>query len=121
MLLKTVPKAWGRETWIVNEPQYCAKWLEILPGWQCSKHYHPIKTESFMGHFGTTIVEVWPKFPAEGPPQEIVLESWDVLHLLPFTPHRFRNDSIIDPTVLLEISTHHNDDDVVRLEESREI
>ena len=45
--VKSVPKGWGREVWIVNGNLYCGKILEISKGKRCSLHFHKLKTESF--------------------------------------------------------------------------
>jgi len=121
MPIKTVEKAWGTEQWLVNEPKYCAKDLIVNPGWQCSKHFHINKTESFVAIGTGVFVEVWPMFPQQGPPQQFEMNPWaPPIHIPSFTPHRFRNTNE-GPSVFLEVSSHHDDDDVVRLEESRKI
>lgn len=118
-----VEKAWGVEEIVVNDPAagYCGKILWIKPGWMCSLHYHPVKTETFMAHLGTVGVEYWPNGP-EGKPVLSILRSWsrDALHLPAGTVHRFwaMGEEV---AALMEFSTAHSDDDVVRLEPSKEI
>ena len=47
--LKVVKKVWGKEIWIVNDPDagYCMKLMWLEPGHQCSLHRHP-KDETFV-------------------------------------------------------------------------
>ena len=115
---KTVDKAWGQEIWLVNNERYCAKLLHINAGWQCSLHYHPIKKETFIVLDGGINLELGLiGNPTYGTTNTYLVagESWT---LEPNTPHRF--SSYTDqPAVVLEISSTHSDDDVVRLEESK--
>lgn len=109
---KTVDKVWGTEVWLVNNERYCAKLLNIKPGYQCSLHYHPVKKETFIVLDGGVNLEI-------GLSNDTTfLVAGESYTLEPNTPHRFSSytDS---PAVILEISSTHSDDDVVRLEESR--
>ncbi len=108
---KVVRKLWGWEFWILNEPEYCAKILKIMPGFQCSLHYHNIKKETFAVIHGIVKLEV--------PNATIQLGSGDHYTLDPGRAHRFSSGP--DGATILEVSTHHDDADVVRLEESRAI
>ena len=114
---KSVPKLWGSETWIVNNSKYCGKILTLTHGYQCSLHYHPIKEETFYVLRGKVILEV----REDGRTSEIVvLHPGECYHLLPNTPHRFRAMEY-DGAEILEVSTPHDDGDVVRIEDSRKI
>lgn len=115
---KQVPKAWGREVWLVNHPTHCAKLLYIEAGQQCSLHYHPIKAETFFVLDGTVNLEVGLEGkPAYGTTNTQLTEG-ESFTLEPYTPHRF-SSATDGPAIILEISSQHSDDDVVRLEESR--
>ena len=108
--LKEVKKVWGKEVWIVNLDKYCGKLLYLDKGATCSLHWHPIKQETFYalsGQVGLTI------------------EGKDYM-LNPFSrpktinrgqEHQFTGLS--DDIVILEISTHHEDNDVIRITESQ--
>lgn len=112
-----VAKLWGMEEWLVNNDKYCAKLLWITPGFQCSLHYHPIKTETFTALDGLTKVEYY-----EGNKHYEVLLSGrrrDTLTLPAGTPHRFWSLGSTGG-LLLEVSTPHSETDVVRLEPSKE-
>lgn len=111
-------KLWGSEELLINTPKYCSKILRVIPGYQCSLHYHPVKDETFIVIEGSLGVE----YIANGKTINTVLSGWrrDALHLPPNTPHRFWSASD-ERAIFIEVSTFHDDGDVVRLEESRAI
>ncbi len=102
-MIKVVPKKWGTEWWIVND-EYCGKLLHIKQGKRCSLHYHPVKKETFY------VLEGKVNFNIDG-----VYFAQTPITIEPGTPHQFYG--ITDATIL-EISTHHDDKDVVRITES---
>ena len=112
---------WGREEWIVNNDAYCGKLLWIKKGFQSSIHFHPVKRETFLILVGILWLEVW-ETPEEvettKPPHRILLRGWarDAVEIPPGTPHRFIGD--IEDALVVEFSTTHSDEDVVRLQES---
>lgn len=109
--IKTVPKVWGEEIWIVNCPEYCGKFLIIRKGAKSSYHYHKIKKETFYALSGQVCLTINGRDHLLNPfsrPKTI----------LPNTKHGFLG--ITDAT-LLEISTHHDDEDVVRLSQSHSV
>ena len=108
---------WGNEEWIVNNERYCGKILHINPGVYSSLHFHPVKDETFMcveGLIGLAVVR--------GLYATVhIMRGWarDVVDLPHNTPHRFW---AIDGTAeVVEFSSRHDDADVVRLDESRQI
>lgn len=106
-----IPKLWGEEIWHHNDEQYCMKTLVLRQGFQCSLHYHPIKAETFL------VVSGGVRFELSG----TVTELWEgqAVDIEPGRPHRF---SALTPTaIIVEASTFHSDEDVVRLEDSREL
>ncbi len=110
--IKIVDKIWGREIWVVNEEKYCVKFLEIKDGYRCSKHFHNVKHETFVVIKGTVNLECGFESKSLFPGQKQVIP--------PGTPHRFGTEDYAG-AIILEVSTHHDDNDVVRLEESRKI
>lgn len=107
--LKTVEKVWGEEIWLVNRPEYCGKLLLLDRGAQSSYHYHKAKTETFYCLEGYAT---------------LTIEDKDYV-LTPFArpktifsgeKHMFLG---ITQAVILEISTYHDDEDVIRLSESK--
>jgi mannose-6-phosphate isomerase-like protein (cupin superfamily) len=107
-----VPKAWGREVWLVNNELYCLKELHISPGWQCSLHRHRVKDETFVMSCGEVQVSV------ETPDGrfEASLKPGEAVRIPVGCYHRFSSRT---GGVLLEVSTHHDDEDVEREEPSR--
>jgi oxalate decarboxylase/phosphoglucose isomerase-like protein (cupin superfamily) len=116
-----VNKLWGVEDWIVNTPLYCGKVLVMHEGWQSSLHYHPIKDETMLCIDGCCVVEVYPQ-GIEGSKEFIAMRAEDrsALRLPPNTPHRFMT-SMGNTCTLVEFSTTHSDEDVVRFENSKEL
>jgi mannose-6-phosphate isomerase-like protein (cupin superfamily) len=120
---KIVQKLWGMEDWVVNTPSYCGKVLVMNEGWQSSLHYHPVKDETMLAISGACVVEVFlsveKAIAREG--GEYVLLAHDrgsALRLPPTTPHRFMT-TLGEGCTLVEFSTTHSDEDVVRLEDSQ--
>lgn len=112
--LKRVDKVWGRERWITNTELYCAKILDISCGGCSSLHYHQVKDETFHILDGNCFLLLDNRLLTLGPGATIRIK--------PMVPHRFY--CTLDMTLgckVLEISTHHNDTDVVRLEESKRL
>lgn len=111
--LATVEKLWGQEYWIVNNRHYCMKFLLVLPGKSSSRHYHRIKDETFYVDSGIVHLELDGK--------EYILHPGQSVRIEPKTPHRFWNDWGNDDVLIVEVSTQHDDEDVVRLCESFEL
>jgi len=107
--LRVVPKVWGRELWIVNNELYCGKILELKPGFESSLHFHHKKDETFHILDGSCILNLEYK--------ELQLGRGATVRIQPGTKHSFWTS---DPKGcrILEVSTPHDDKDVVRLRES---
>lgn len=110
-----VKKEWGSEKWLVNEPEYCAKILEITPGFKCSLHRHEIKKETFIVQQGVVRLE---QRGVRGEAIDEMLVEGDSRTIMPRTPHRFSSHT---GATILEVSTHHSDSDVVRYTDSGKI
>lgn len=110
---KEVRKLWGAEYWLCNNERYAAKILVLEPGFQCSLHYHVIKKETFIVLWGLVKLEVYT------PKDTLYLSPGDKYTLEPGRAHRFT--AIDGDAQILEISSTHSDDDVVRIEDSRAI
>ena len=107
--IKTVPKLWGKEEWLINSDRYCSKLLHINRGARSSYHYHKKKEETFYGLIGDVFLMV------EG--RNYILNS----SARPITIEAGDKHSIQGMTgaVILEVSTQHDDSDTYRLEESK--
>ena len=102
-------KVWGKEIWLVNEPEYCCKILCLNKGAHSSLHFHSIKKETFLILSGRVKLE-------RGGDVFALFEGNTGVTIEPKQIHRF---SGIEDAIILEISTHHDDDDVTRLEGSK--
>jgi mannose-6-phosphate isomerase-like protein (cupin superfamily) len=100
---KVVEKKWGKEVYLTNTPHYCCKRLHVSPGFVCSRHRHLKKHETFIVEEGVGWIEVNARMYQ-------VCEG-DHLHIPAQTWHRFWSDVGM---VMLEVSTHHEDEDVER-------
>jgi mannose-6-phosphate isomerase-like protein (cupin superfamily) len=113
--LKVVEKAWGREEWLVNNELYCCKFLRINPGWQCSWHRHKVKDETFFVLNGDVRLE---SEDIRHHPIYEALGAGDERRIRPGTLHMFGSKT---GATILEVSTHHDDEDVERLTSSHPI
>lgn len=104
-----VPKVWGKEVWLVNNDKYCAKLLHLDRGAEGSMHYHPVKQETFYcleGQVALTIEDTDYMLGQFSRPKTI----------MPGQKHQIKG---ICDSVILEVSTHHDEKDVVRLSQSK--
>lgn len=106
-------KVWGTEIWLTNGEEgqpYCAKKMFVEPGFQCSFHKHPIKTETFIVEGGNGFIKV------EDNDQEISKGS--KIHIPHNTFHTF---GTFDGMTILEVSTIHSNEDTIRRTKSGSI
>ena len=111
-VIKRVKKVWGEEQWIVNEKEYCAKLLLLDSGYQCSLHAHVEKKETFNVLEGSVFLEVI----APDDPYPPAIINIEVLPGQRFTidPGWYHRFSSKTGAIILEVSTHHDDTDVIR-------
>ena len=109
--MKRVDKVWGTEYWIANNESYCMKFLFLLPGRCSSLHYHKIKDETFYIERGVVFIEI------DG--ETVELRQGQSVRLKPSQRHKFWNEKGSEEATIVEVSTKHDDKDVVRLEESK--
>jgi mannose-6-phosphate isomerase-like protein (cupin superfamily) len=108
---KFVSKSWGYENWIINSPLYCGKILFIKKGKYTSWHYHEKKDECFYILNGElNVLLSWDK--SELTAQCVKLHESDSLHIPTGMVHRLYGHTDV---TLIEISTHHEDSDSIRL------
>lgn len=108
--IDAVPKLWGYEKWLENNDKYCCKLLSINKGYQCSLHYHKEKDEMFFVTKGHVRLE------SDG--EVIHMRAGNFARILPGTKHRFRG---IEDSMIIEVSTHHEESDSYRIEKSRKV
>ena len=119
-LPKFVPKGWGWESWLANNELYCGKILYVHRSKMCSYHYHKKKDETFYLLDGR--IKLWYCHPSTYTLQsrvdkidhgvQIVMEPGDCFRLPPLTRHRFKG---LADSHIIEISTHHEEEDSYRL------
>ena len=104
--------AWGFELRLVGTKQYCGKLLVLTgQGHLSSLHYHPVKKETFFVLAGS--VKIVTLGSNSG-----TYKPGDSLTLYPSMAHRFSLGEGCQEALILEVSTEHKDEDVVKLEES---
>ena len=111
---KRIQKTWGWELVICNSEKYCGKLLLLENGKTSSLHYHNQKHETFHVLEGECFIEVNGKTWRGKPGLTLVIE--------PGVPHRFyrewENPEPQGFCKILEVSTFHSDEDVVRIKPS---
>ena len=116
-MIHRADKLWGHEEWLVNTEKYCSKILYIKHGYLVSYHYHKIKDETFYILNGAVRMMI-----ADRPDSEmrtIQLNEKDQIRIYPNMPHSF--ESLTDDSRILEVSTHHEEEDSYRLTPSRKL
>ena len=108
--VEIVPKIWGYEKWLENNDNYCCKILSLNKGFQCSLHYHKNKDETFLVTSGHVRLEAGGEIS--------YLRAGSFVRIPPNTLHRFAG---IQDSIIVEVSTHHEESDSYRVEESRKM
>jgi mannose-6-phosphate isomerase-like protein (cupin superfamily) len=115
--MEKIDKVWGFEEVWVNEPEYCFKILVLKPGFTSSRHYHQKKKETFLVLKGHCYLRL-----GNLTDEPILLLPEQQVTLFPGTIHQFFLEvEASEPCVIYEISTHHDDKDVVRQSESHQL
>ena len=107
-------KGWGQERWIVNQ-SVCGKLLDILGAKQCSAHYHEKKDETFTLLCGEVALDIWhsKQNVSDANPRTFHLTPFTAMRIPPGLVHRFRG--IAGYSMIVETSTHHEEEDSIRL------
>ena len=109
---KRVEKKWGHELWIHNDSQYCGKLLVFTnSGNKFSMHYHMIKNETWYVQEGAFQFDWIDTESAERCYTQ--LQKGDVVYIQKGLPHQLT--SLIDNSIVFEVSTEHFDDDSYRI------
>lgn len=104
---KSYEKVWGKEIWVVNTDLYCMKYLVLNKKGRCSYHYHRIKDETFVIVSGKVLMET--------ENNEFIMNPGDKIHITKTMLHRFTG---LKDSVIIEVSTHHQENDSFRTIES---
>ena len=138
-MIHHVKKIWGSEDWLINNEKYCAKFLNLNQGYECSVHYHMKKDETFYVLAGEVELYLFNlreiccanlpiprhdwfinnKIQILQNMKSIILKAGDQYRLSPFTAHKFR--AVTFCAKILEVSTTHYEDDSYRLTESQKL
>ena len=110
--MKTVPKGWVYDLWIVNKPEYCGKLLHFDKGKKLSFHYHILKDETFYVQSGL-IRLLYSEGDDLTKAEEIILEPGMSFHIYRGLRHRI---IAIEDSDVFEFSTQHFDEDSYRIE-----
>ena len=109
---KRVEKKWGHELWIHNDNQYCGKLLVFTnSGNKFSMHYHMLKNETWYVQEGAFQFDWLDTESAERCYTQ--LQKGDVVYIQKGLPHQLT--SLIDNSIVFEVSTEHFDDDSYRI------
>ena len=109
---KRVEKKWGHELWIHNDNQYCGKLLVFTnSGNKFSMHYHMLKNETWYVQEGAFQFDWIDTESAERCCTQ--LQKGDVVYIEKGLPHQLT--SLIDNSIVFEVSTEHFDDDSYRI------
>ena len=107
--LREVLKVWGKEVWVVNCDKYCSKLLYLNKGACSSTHMHPVKQETFYALEGQVALTIEDK--------DYMLNPFSrPKTVYPRQKHLFWG---ITDAKILEVSTHHSEEDVVRYTRSK--
>jgi mannose-6-phosphate isomerase-like protein (cupin superfamily) len=109
-------KSWGWEEWIVNNALYCGKRLHFTKvNVPTSLHFHKNKHETMYVERGQFVITVVDTRTAE--PTDYTLNEGESLVIEPMTAHRIvcRGRANAESGILVEFSTHHEDDDSYRV------
>ncbi len=110
--MKTIPKGWGHELWIVNKQQYCGKLLFMKKGKQMSWHYHKIKDETFYLQSGK-IHLIFSMGDDLATAKNLIMTPGMSFHIPVGMRHRLIG---LEDSEMFEFSTEHFDDDSYRIE-----
>lgn len=105
-----IPKGWGHEIIIINDPLYCGKILVFHQGAKFSMHYHRIKDETWYVNKGEFIYR-WIDLD-NGELHEQMLKEGDVVRQYPYQPHQLE---ALTAGEIFEVSTEHFNSDSYRL------
>lgn len=84
----------------VNEPEYCSKWLTLVPGQECPAHFHKLKKETFFCLSGEVRLLADDKI--------VHLTPGEKYTVLPGVSHSFGS---LAGAVIEEVSTHDENSD----------
>lgn len=110
--METVEKGWGREIIFANNEMYCGKLLIYdKAGSKGSMHFHMNKHETFYVQQGSFVVRWIDTKTAQIHEEKLYMGDTWVNE--PGKPHQI--ESIVNNSIIFEVSTHHEDSDSHRV------
>jgi mannose-6-phosphate isomerase-like protein (cupin superfamily) len=101
--MDVVSKDWGREE-ILHNGKFCVKRMFVRNHWKCSTHAHPQKQEAFIVLKGRVYISVGQRAVIAEPGDAVVINNGIYHYFI----------GLARESVMVEASTHHDDNDVVR-------
>jgi mannose-6-phosphate isomerase-like protein (cupin superfamily) len=110
--MKIVEKKWGREIIFANNDMYCGKLLiHDKAGSKGSMHFHMKKHETFYVQQGSFKIH-WID-PTDASRHECIIKVGDTFVNQPGDTHQI--EALEDNSVIIEVSTKHEDSDSYRV------
>lgn len=107
-----VVKKWGHEKVLINIREFCSKILHYNKSGSISSfHFHYEKSEYFLCVNGSFNFRYKDK---DGNTQQTFMQKDDAVYIPKGVPHQL--ESLEPNSEILEVSTYHDDNDVVRIE-----
>jgi mannose-6-phosphate isomerase-like protein (cupin superfamily) len=104
------PKAWGAETWLINHPDYCLKFLDFDVDGKGSCHFHVAKHETWHILEGTIRLD-WIDTETSAR-HTMTLKMGDTVDIPRLVPHQVM---AVTNARILEVSTQHFNSDSYRV------
>ena len=105
-----VPKKWGHELIICNNEEFCGKLLVFKKGSQFSAHQHIKKREVFYILSGS--INLMTINPKDATQNNVHLFEGGIVEIPRFLVHQI---TALEDTIVVEFSTHHDDEDSLRV------
>ncbi len=103
-------KTWGKETWIINSPEYCLKFLDFNKGSKFSMHFHAKKIETWTVQSGKFLLR-WIN-TKNADIKIMILEKDMIINIPQLLPHQIE---CIEEGRIIEVSTEHFEYDSYRV------
>lgn len=103
-------KGWGAETWLINCPDYCLKFLDFKKGLRGSMHFHDKKHETWYVLSGK--VKVYWNNPETAEEFSRIINEGEMVDIPRLQTHRV---FALEDSRIIEVSTQHFEDDSYRV------
>ena len=103
-------KGWGSETWLINCPDYCCKFLDFKKDAKGSMHFHDKKHETWYILSGTVCIS-WTDANT-GMTNKKIIAQGEMVDIPRLQPHQVY---ALEESRILEVSTQHFEEDSYRI------